>query len=536
MSRTDDPHPLISRLRAMGMPEDVIFHRLVLHGWAEEAIKHAFEDRLELVVARAPEANPAPASERSIIPKFFAKKEERRERKRVWASLSPVAVGVLVALLGVSGFATFRFIKSPVVYSISIQSASADVATSSIPLSFGALPALADPDYYATFKRTLIAKKASFIDANLSTMQLVVYEKGELTLSIPILAKGKIGSWWETPAGIYKIETKEPMHFSSIGEVSMPYSLDFQGNFFIHGWPTYPDGTPVSSTYSGGCIRLSTDDAAKVFALAAIGEPVVVYNEQKPHDQFAYAVKAPTIQATGYLVADLDTGAVLASKDASSTAFIASITKLVSALVATEYINLDRKVTVPKDAIVYTTVPRLKQGQEYKAYDLLFLLLQESSNEAAETLASAVGRDQFVAHMNAKAKAIGLTDTHFSDPSGAKDDVSTPEDLFTLLRYIYDNRRFVFDITKGSITDSAYGKPAFGALANFNVIKNSPATLLGGKVGETNQAGETYAGIFQVKVGDSERKLAIIALGSQDSHDDVLKLLNFVHSSYAPAQ
>ena len=232
----------------------------------------------------------------------------------------------------------------------------------------------------------------------------------------------------------------------------------------------------------------------------------------------------------------MESGAVLTQRSTSDSAPIASITKLVTALVATEYINLDKMLTVPSEAIVYTAVPRLKMGARVRAYDLLFLLLQESSNEASETLAAAVGRNQFIANMNKKARAIGLSHSIFNDPSGAKDDISTPTDLFTLLRYIAANRSFVFDITTGDITDSAYGKPAFGFINNFNIIKKAPAELLGGKIGETNQAGETYAGIFSVKMGGVERKLAVIVLGSRDAQADVSRLLNFVHNSYAPAQ
>src|SRR5262249_26297053 len=160
-------------------------------------------------------------------------------------------------------------------------------------------------------------------------------------------------------------------------------------------------------------------------------------------------------------------GTVLLSKEPQTTAPIASITKLVSALVATEYINLDKKIIIQPEAIVYTSVPRLKAGSEVKAYDLLFLLLQESSNEAALALAAEMGERRFVDAMNAKARAIGLERTFFNDAAGAANDLSTPEDLFKLLRYIRDNRKFVFGITAGDITDSAYGMPAFKNIGNF---------------------------------------------------------------------
>lgn len=508
------------------MPDEIIGQRLLIEGWSAEDVKEALFGH-----GTTKESAPT-AAVHSPTPETLSTKKRKRVKK---STLSPISLGIVAVATGLIVAAVGISVRAPVVYSISIPHAEA--ASSTPDLSYGALPAFADPGYYTSVKQSLVEQKASFIDANLSSMQLAVYNNGELALVVPILAKGKPGSWWETPAGVYKIETKEKNHFSSFGQVNMPYSLDFQGNFFIHGWPTHPDGTPVSSTFSGGCIRLSTEDAQKVFLLAQVGEPVVVHSDEAIPAIFDYTLKAPrSISAGAFLVADLDTGAVLVQQSASKALPIASITKLVTALVATEYINLDKMLSVPQEAIVYTSVPRLKVGSSVRAYDLLFLLLQESSNEASETLAAAIGRAQFIANMNKKARAIGLAQTTFNDPSGAKDDLSTPTDLFKLLRYIAGNRSFVFDITTGDITDSAYGEPAFTNINNFNVVKKAPATLLGGKVGETNQAGETYAGIFKVKVGSVDRKLAVIVLGSKDSHADVLELLNFVHSSYAPAQ
>src|SRR5882724_9446532 len=114
-------------------------------------------------------------------------------------------------------------------------------------------------------KDDFISQKESFIEADLTAMQLSVYENGAVVKQVPILTKGRPGSWWETPAGLYQVQNKETNHFSSFGHVYMPWSMDFQGNFFIHGWPYEPDGTPVSSAYSGGCIRLATDDAEKLY-------------------------------------------------------------------------------------------------------------------------------------------------------------------------------------------------------------------------------------------------------------------------------
>ncbi|MBI5003870.1 L,D-transpeptidase family protein [Candidatus Kaiserbacteria bacterium] len=512
--RRNDPHPFIHRLHASGVPDTEAYQVLLLEGWDRETIDPIFASRGMKI--------PSPP----VPPQHADPKRSPRKKP------SPITVMGGLFLLSFFASFTFLYMRPPVVYSISIPEAG--MASTSPALSYGALPALSDPHYYTSVKLRLIDEKISFISADLSAMEMSVYTDGQLALTVPILAKGKIGSWWETPVGIYRVEWREEDHFSSIGHVHQPWSLAFQGNFFIHGWPYYDDGTPVATSYSGGCIRLSTEDAEKVYKLAQVGMPVVVFNTSYQEDSFSYPEKKPArISAKGYLLADLNNGTVLASSHASTTAPIASITKLITALVATEYIDLDKKLTVPRDAIVYTTVPRLHPGEHIRAYDLLFLLLQESSNEAAETLAAERGRNAFIAAMDRKAQSIGLTQSTFSDPSGAKEDMSTPEDLYKLLRYIYANRSFILDITKGDLADSAYGTPTFTGLSNFNIIKKAPETFVGGKVGQTNEAGETYAGIFSIPVDGHERQIVVIVLGSQDVQRDVAKLVQFVKDAYS---
>ena len=100
----------------------------------------------------------------------------------------------------------------------------------------------------------------------------------------------------------------------------------------------------------------------------------------------------PSILAPIYLAADLQNNHVFTSKDSTKEVPIASITKLMTALVTTEYINLDNTATVPKEAIIYTSKARLKPGMKLTIYQLLFPLLMESSNEAAETIARYYGR------------------------------------------------------------------------------------------------------------------------------------------------
>ena len=102
------------------------------------------------------------------------------------------------------------------------------------------------------------------IRVNLKTMTMRLYEDGKLTDTLPIINKGKPGSYWETPGGLFELSYKEANHFSSFGNVWMPYSIHFFGNFFIHGEPYDATGKKFTSLYSGGCIRLADANAKKV--------------------------------------------------------------------------------------------------------------------------------------------------------------------------------------------------------------------------------------------------------------------------------
>jgi len=400
-------------------------------------------------------------------------------------------------------------------------------------VAHGSEAALSNSNFFNDVKADFLEKKSDLIEADLSGMVLRVYHEGEQVLEVPILTKGREGSWWETPAGLYTISTKEKNHFSSFGKVYQPWSMSFQGNFFIHGWPYYPSGEPVPQGYSGGCIRLSTEDAEKVFALVDVGTPVLVFEKDFSSDDFSYTELATSTTARAYLAADVKNNQVLYGKDTKALLPIASVTKLMTAFIATEYINLDTNATVPQEALVYTSRPRFSAGQKVSVYQLLFPLLTESSNEAAETIARHYGRAQFVDRMNEKAASIGMTHTVFTDPSGADaGNVSTPEDLFILAKYLYNNRKFILNISSGKLKDSAYGTPLFSDLQNFNDLYTHQY-FVGGKVGQTIAAKETNLSIFEIPVGDTVRPIALIVLGAESSKDDLTTLLEGVLNRFS---
>ena len=267
-----------------------------------------------------------------------------------------------------------------------------------------------------------IPKVGTAVVADLGEMMLRIYQDGAVEKEYPIRSKGKPGSLWETPTGVYSIKTKEEKHFSSIGNVWMPYSMQFFANFFIHGWPSYPSGKPVAEGFSGGCIRMNDDAAREVFARVEKGTPVIVITgapaSRTDGDNAAlsffakdpFAV-APGISAENALVADIETGHVFYEKNASEQKPIASISKLMTALVSVEAVNQLETVTISKDDVKTDgDAGDLRVGEELKAGQLLWPLLLSSSNDAAMALSRTIGTNHFVSLMNEKASSLNLAD------------------------------------------------------------------------------------------------------------------------------
>src|SRR3989339_1381446 len=160
-------------------------------------------------------------------------------------------------------------------------------------------------------------------------------------------------------------------------------------------------------------------------------EPV---NLPVPPKLIGELVPASTFAAEGLIVKDVETGALLYEKRAYDQRPIASITKLMSALVILEKSPDWTTSTI----VVSDTVPdtHMYAGDTYTLEELWRAALVGSSNKAILTLADAVGwpRDAFIERMNQKARELGMLDSLFTDPSGLDaGNVSTPSDLVILL-------------------------------------------------------------------------------------------------------
>lgn len=403
----------------------------------------------------------------------------------------------------------------------------------STQLEYGPQVALAQNSFFIETRDAFIDEGLTFIEVDLTNRLLRSFENGVLTQSAEITQVGETGSWWDTPSGLYKIEAKEERVFSNIGQAYLPWQLKFQGNFIIHGWPTYPDDTEVPSDFTGGGIRLNDESAQALYRNVQVGTPVLVHEaEERKPDTFVYQPQVPELDTPHYFIADIDNGTILAASDMGVVAPIASVTKLMTAVVAAEEIDLDSRIRVVSPTFVTSLIPRLSERSSVSMYSLLQLLLVESSNEAAETIAGEIGRDEFIEAMNAKARQLGMLETNFADPSGlSAENTSSLGDLYRLTQYIYNDRSFIFEITKDESVPTANIGNEFSGLVNFNEI-DGMESFVGGKVGETLAAGQTSVSLHTIPFQGEERTLVVILLGSDNRSADIRALLQYVDDRF----
>lgn len=207
------------------------------------------------------------------------------------------------------------------------------------------------------------------------------------------------------------------------------------------------------------------------------------------------ALGVPANRSLAGLMVDLESGHVLFSRNPHQRLAQASTAKLMTAMVVLDNTDPSKEVIVPPDATkVEPNVMGLTPGERVTVDDLLMGLLLDSGNDAAETLATTTmkNRDQFLASMNAKATAMGLTDTHFANPSGLDDpdQYTSPNDLALTAAYLYQYYpplEQVVTTKEASIAGTSVHK-AFDPI-NLNKLLWSYPGAVGFKTGLTDNAG-----------------------------------------------
>lgn len=267
-------------------------------------------------------------------------------------------------------------------------------------------------------------------------------------------------------------------------------------------------------------------------ALAAVAAALTLVLVGAPPASAAPA--GPELPARAWLLVDAKDGEVLSARRPERSAPIASTTKLMTAFVAREELDLNETVVAP--AYVPSTAESLlglEEGERIKVRDLLYGLILASGNDAAVALATAAGGsvDTFVRQMNRAAQRLDLDDTSYANPIGldAPDNFSSARDLVDLTLELRERRVFrkIFDTPETVLESGARPR----TVVNRNTLVRTVPYVNGVKTGYTLGAGN-------VLVGSAERdgiQLVSAVLGAPtESERDAatLELLNYGFSLY----
>lgn len=240
-----------------------------------------------------------------------------------------------------------------------------------------------------------------------------------------------------------------------------------------------------------------------------------------------------TVSAEAAALMNADTGELLFVKEPNKELPIASLTKIMTAILAIENGNLDAIVTFSENAANQPPSKIFVQaGDSLTLRDLLYALLLESGNDVAVAIAEYIAGivDSFVNLMNQKAQSLGMFNTRFTNPSGLSEpapNISTARDLAILMRYAMQNNIFREIIgTKTYQTATALGVPL--EFQHKHRLVQQVEYVIGGKTGFTQASGRTLISYAVV----NNIPLITVTLNAPDDWQDHLKMLKYGYSLY----
>lgn len=251
---------------------------------------------------------------------------------------------------------------------------------------------------------------------------------------------------------------------------------------------------------------------------------------------------AVEVNAASAIVIEADTGAVLYEKDIHTQHYPASITKIMTTLLALENTSLQDVVTFSYDSVhkIEGTHIGIMEGEQLTMDQCLHAVMMASANEAAYAVAEHTGGtlDNFVNMMNQRAVELGCTETHFNNPHGLPDEshVTSAHDMALIARAAYQNPTFR-EITK----TVSYTIPATNKSAETRPISNHHKMLkqgtykyeycTGGKTGYTNAARYTLV-TYAEKDGMSLICVVMQCDTSEDEYQDTARLLDYGFNNF----
>ncbi len=237
-----------------------------------------------------------------------------------------------------------------------------------------------------------------------------------------------------------------------------------------------------------------------------------------------------TLYSPYAVLVDLESGNVLAEQNSTERMYPASLTKIMTALIAIEETeDMEQTTTLPSDIFpsLYeenASLAGFQPGETVTWKDLLYGVMLPSGAECCLTFARQIAGSEgaFVDLMNKKAEELGMNDTHFSNATGLQDKkhYSTVRDIAVLLRYALENETFrqVFTARRYSVPPTAYHSEGFTFYNTmFQAMDNagiSDDDILGGKTGYTEKAGLCLASLAEI----NDREYILVTAKADGNH------------------
>lgn len=237
-----------------------------------------------------------------------------------------------------------------------------------------------------------------------------------------------------------------------------------------------------------------------------------------------------TLYSPYAVLVDLESGNVLAEQNSAERMYPASLTKIMTALIAIEETeDMEQTTTLPSDIFpsLYeenASLAGFQPGETVTWKDLLYGVMLPSGAECCLTFARQIAGSEgaFVDLMNKKAEELGMNDTHFANATGLQDKkhYSTVRDIAVLLRYALENETFrqVFTARRYSVPPTAYHSEGFTFYNTmFQAMDNagiSDDDILGGKTGYTEKAGLCLASLAEI----NDREYILVTAKADGNH------------------
>ena len=222
-----------------------------------------------------------------------------------------------------------------------------------------------------------------------------------------------------------------------------------------------------------------------------------------------------------------DADKIIFSKDEDKKLPIASLTKLMTAVIVLDNYDLSKNITLNSKADSQDPMKQdLKLGDTMSTESFLDMMLIKSSNKSAYALSEVIGESAFVSLMNKKAAEIGLKNTSFADPTGlSSQNISTARDLAELAQYILKNYPKIASISK----EKEFYVPGFGKVENTDQLLGEIPEIVCSKTGFTPEA----KGCLVLVINNSKNNsfLINVILGADDRFSEMRKLINWTNAT-----